>query len=57
MFDKITMRFVTILTAGYGLSPSDIGFAKANAGYTRFFLVGHQFKQITFFHFVNSSHI
>lgn len=32
MYDKITDRYITIVTAGYGLSPSDIGFASSSNG-------------------------
>ena len=32
MYDKITNRYITIVTAGYGLSPSDLGFASSSNG-------------------------
>lgn len=32
MYDNVTDRYITILTAGYGLSPSDIGFASSSNG-------------------------
>lgn len=32
LYDSITSRYITIVTAGYGLSPSDIGFASSSNG-------------------------
>lgn len=32
MYDSVTARYITIVTAGYGLSPSDIGFASSSNG-------------------------
>lgn len=32
MYDRITNRYITLVTAGYGLSPSDIGFASSSNG-------------------------
>lgn len=32
LYDSITARYITIVTAGYGLSPSDIGFASSSNG-------------------------
>lgn len=32
MYDNVTARYITIVTAGYGLSPSDIGFASSSNG-------------------------
>lgn len=32
MYDSVTSRYITIVTAGYGLSPSDIGFASSSNG-------------------------
>jgi hypothetical protein len=32
LYDSVTARYITILTSGYGLSPSDIGFASSSNG-------------------------
>lgn len=32
LYDSVTARYITIITAGYGLSPSDIGFASSSNG-------------------------
>lgn len=32
LYDSVTARYITIVTAGYGLSPSDIGFASSSNG-------------------------
>lgn len=32
MYDNITNRYITIVTAGYGLSPSDVGFSSSSNG-------------------------
>ena len=32
LYDSITARYITIVTAGYGLSPSDVGFASSSNG-------------------------
>lgn len=32
LYDSITARYITIVTAGYGLAPSDIGFASSSNG-------------------------
>lgn len=32
LYDSVTARYITILTAGYGLSPSDLGFASSSNG-------------------------
>ena len=32
LYDSITSRYITIVTAGYGLSPSDVGFASSSNG-------------------------
>ena len=32
MYDNVTSRYITIVTSGYGLSPSDIGFASSSNG-------------------------
>jgi hypothetical protein len=32
LYDSVTNKYITIVTAGYGLSPSDIGFASSSNG-------------------------
>ena len=32
LYDSVTARYITIVTAGYGLSPSDVGFASSSNG-------------------------
>lgn len=32
LYDSITSRYITIVTSGYGLSPSDVGFASSSNG-------------------------
>lgn len=32
LYDSITARYITIVTSGYGLSPSDIGFSSSSNG-------------------------
>ena len=32
LYDSVTDKYITIVTAGYGLSPSDIGFASSSNG-------------------------
>jgi len=32
MYEGVTARYITIVTAGYGLSPSDVGFASSSNG-------------------------
>jgi hypothetical protein len=32
MYDSVTSRYITIVTAGYGLTPSDVGFSSSSNG-------------------------